>query len=83
MRLVVQVLRISILFLNVYDTYKTLKPPALSKRNVGQLSTRALNRRKRDMKGCLSVWIVWVSMHLESGSHLLLMSYSPVLSCCL
>ena len=55
------ILRLAMLFLNVYDSYKTLKfPPPSSKRNDGLPSVRAMTQRKRDMKGCLAVWIVWV-----------------------
>ena len=55
------ILRLAMLFLNVYDSYKTLKfPPPSSRRNDGLPSVRAMTQRKRDMKGCLAVWIVWV-----------------------
>jgi len=60
MPLVVPALRLLMLFLNVYDSYKTLRLPPPSRRNGGQPSQRALSQRKRDMKGCLAVWIVWV-----------------------
>lgn len=63
MALVVPVLRIAVLFLNVYETYKTLKLPPPSARNGGKPSVRAMTQRKREMKGCLTVWIVWVSSH--------------------
>lgn len=56
----VPVLRLSMLFLNIYDSYKVLKRPQPSARNGGQPSQRALSQRKRDMKGSLAVWIVWV-----------------------
>ncbi|GLB34207.1 putative TB2/DP1, HVA22 family protein [Lyophyllum shimeji] len=59
MPLVVPVLRLAMLFLNVYESYKTLKTPPPSARNEGRPSQRALTQRKRDMKGCLAVWIVW------------------------
>ncbi|KAF9462006.1 hypothetical protein BDZ94DRAFT_1195247 [Collybia nuda] len=59
MPLVVPILRLAMLFLNVYDSYKTLKFPPPSARNGGQPSQRAISQRKRDMKGCLAVWIVW------------------------
>ncbi|EIN10487.1 hypothetical protein PUNSTDRAFT_28484, partial [Punctularia strigosozonata HHB-11173 SS5] len=58
MPLIVPLLRLSMLFLNVYDTFKTLKPPALSAR-TGRVSVRAASQRKRDMKGVLAIWIVW------------------------
>lgn len=60
MPLVVPILRISMLFLNVYETFKILKVPPRSTRNGGHPSVRAVTQRKRDMKGCLAVWIVWV-----------------------
>lgn len=57
----VAILRLGMLFLNVYDSFKTLKMPPPSARNGGNPSVRAMSQRKRDMKGCLAVWIVWVS----------------------
>lgn len=60
MPLFVPMLHLAMLFLNVYDSYKTLKfPPPSSRRNDGLPSVRAMTQRKRDMKGCLAVWIVW------------------------
>lgn len=59
MPLFVPVLRLVMVFLNVYDSYKVLKMPRASARNSGQPSQRALTQRKRDMKGCIAVWIVW------------------------
>ncbi|KAF5387676.1 hypothetical protein D9615_000756 [Tricholomella constricta] len=59
MPLVVPLLRLAMLFLNIYESYKTLKVPPPSARNEGRPSQRALTQRKRDMKGCLAVWIVW------------------------
>ncbi|KAJ7068847.1 hypothetical protein C8F01DRAFT_1119506 [Mycena amicta] len=60
MTLVVPVLRLFMLALNIYDTYKVLKPPKASTRNRdGRPADRALSQRKRQMKGCLAVWIVW------------------------
>ncbi|PFH50142.1 hypothetical protein AMATHDRAFT_85966 [Amanita thiersii Skay4041] len=59
MPLIVPILRLSMLFLNIYDSYKTLKPPAPSSRYPGRPSGRAVIRRKRCMKGCLAVWMVW------------------------
>ncbi|TFK55424.1 hypothetical protein OE88DRAFT_1596082, partial [Heliocybe sulcata] len=58
MPLVVPILRVSVLFLNVWETFKTVKLPRPN-RSTGQPSVRAMTKRKRDMKGCLSVWIVW------------------------
>lgn len=64
MPIFVHVLRLALLFQNTFDTFKTLKlpPPSRSARNVGLPSKSALARRKRDMKGCLAVWIIWVRL---------------------
>jgi hypothetical protein len=62
MPLFVSILRHAMLFLNIYDSYKVLKTPPPSVRHGGQPSQRALTQRKRDMKGCLAVWIVWVRL---------------------
>ena len=62
MPLFVPLLRLLMLFLNVYDSYKTLKLPPPSSKNGGQPSVRAMSQRKRDLKGCLAVWIVWVRL---------------------
>ncbi|KIJ69931.1 hypothetical protein HYDPIDRAFT_73510, partial [Hydnomerulius pinastri MD-312] len=59
MPLVVPALRLFVLFLNVYETFKTLKPPPPSTKRAGQPSIRALTQRKRDLKGCLAIWVVW------------------------
>lgn len=57
MPLVVPALRLFLVFLNIYETFKTLKfPPP---RRGGQPSARALSQRKRDLKGCLAIWVVW------------------------
>lgn len=56
---VVPILRLLYLFLNIYDTYKVLKSPPPSARNAGQPSARAMTQRKRDMKGIMTIWIVW------------------------
>ena len=59
MPLVVPALRLFLLFLNVYETFKTLKPPARSRR-TGEQTPRAVSQRKRDMKGCMTIWLLWV-----------------------
>ncbi|KIP07734.1 hypothetical protein PHLGIDRAFT_46435, partial [Phlebiopsis gigantea 11061_1 CR5-6] len=59
MGLIVPLLRLLYVSLNVYETFKTLKPPPPSSRNGGYPSVRAMSQRKRAMKGCLSIWIVW------------------------
>ncbi|KAJ6560289.1 hypothetical protein B0H19DRAFT_868363, partial [Mycena capillaripes] len=60
MALIVPILRLMMLLLNIYETFKVLKPPRpSSRRNSGQVTVRALSQRKRNMKGCLAIWIVW------------------------
>ncbi|KAJ7167741.1 hypothetical protein C8R46DRAFT_810327, partial [Mycena filopes] len=59
MALIVPVLRLMMLLLNMYDTFKVLKLPRPLPRSSGQPTARALSQRKRNMKGCLAVWIVW------------------------
>ncbi|KAJ7639443.1 hypothetical protein FB45DRAFT_905612 [Roridomyces roridus] len=59
MGVIVPVLRLLMVFLNVYDSFKVLKPPRVSRRSSGPPSAKALSQRKRAMKGCLAVWIVW------------------------
>ncbi|KAF4619196.1 hypothetical protein D9613_004800 [Agrocybe pediades] len=68
MALFVPILRLIMLFLNVYDSYKTLKDPPASSRNAGRPSVRAMSQRKRDMKGCLAVWIVFASLTMYERS---------------
>ncbi|KAG6897181.1 hypothetical protein C0992_003570 [Termitomyces sp. T32_za158] len=67
MALFVHLLRILMLFLNIYDSYKTLRLPPPSSRNDGRPSQRALVQRKRNMKGCLAVWIVWMCIITYEG----------------
>ncbi|KAI4521551.1 hypothetical protein K525DRAFT_256499 [Schizophyllum commune Loenen D] len=59
MSLLVPALRVVMAFTNVWETYKTLKMPPPSPRNGGRPTIRALSQRKRDMKGCLAVWLVF------------------------
>ncbi|KAK0499552.1 hypothetical protein EDD18DRAFT_1151653 [Armillaria luteobubalina] len=61
MPLFVEILRHIVLFQNTFDTFKTLKvpTPSRSSRNGGLPSARAMQQRKREMKGCLAVWVVW------------------------
>ena len=61
MGIIVLALRCYLVFQNVFITFKTLKSPPPSSRNNGLPSVRALTQRKRDMKGCMAIWIVWVS----------------------
>ena len=60
---IVPILRLTYLFLNIYDTYKVLKVPAPSQRNGGQPTIRAMTQRKRDMKGIMTIWTIWVRFH--------------------
>jgi receptor expression-enhancing protein 5/6 len=62
MGLLVLVLRSYLVFQNIYVTYKTLKLPPPSSRGNGKPSIRAMTQRKRDMKGCMAIWIVWVCL---------------------
>ncbi|KAL0576176.1 hypothetical protein V5O48_005817 [Marasmius crinis-equi] len=60
MGLFVPILRLCLLFFNVYGTFKTLKPPRASSRSrTGLPSQTSILQRKRDMKGCLAIWVVW------------------------
>lgn len=61
MGLVVPLVRLCYVAYNVYETFKTLKLPAGSSRNGGKPTVRAMSQRKRAMKGCLAIWLVWVS----------------------
>ena len=67
MPLVVPALRVLFTFLNVFETFKTLKMPPPSSRNGGKPTVRAMSQRKRSMKGSLTVWLVWVCA-LGSGN---------------
>ncbi|PCH40976.1 hypothetical protein WOLCODRAFT_46374, partial [Wolfiporia cocos MD-104 SS10] len=60
MPLIVPILRLAYVFLNVFDTFKTLRRPPVSSRDGGRPSSRAMSQRKRAMKGCMTVWLVWV-----------------------
>lgn len=53
-------LRLTLLAVNVLDTFKILQPPKPRKGGT-EPSARALAARKRGMKGTLCVWIVTVS----------------------
>ncbi|KIJ57018.1 hypothetical protein M422DRAFT_86981, partial [Sphaerobolus stellatus SS14] len=62
MAIVLPILRIWLLLLNVYGTFKVMKPPAAPRRtarNTQGLSSRALQLRKRELKSRLALWIVW------------------------
>ncbi|KAK2465933.1 hypothetical protein APHAL10511_001574 [Amanita phalloides] len=59
MPLLVPILRLAMLFLNIYDSYKVLKPPPPSPRHANHPSLRAITQRKRNLKGTLAIWIVW------------------------
>lgn len=82
---IVPIFRLAYLFLNIYDTFKVLKiPPS---RNGGPPSLRAMTQRKRDMKGIMTIWTVWVCFHprhkLFFRWHILIVPDSPwtVLHC--
>lgn len=63
MAVVLPALRLSFLLLNLYGTFKTMKPPPISQRSTrnGQgPSARAMQLRKRELKSRLAVWVVWV-----------------------
>lgn len=66
MPLIVPALRLFLLFQNVFDTFKTVKPPARSHR-TGEASPRAISQRKRDMKGCMAIWLLWCSCVVVEG----------------
>ncbi|KAI5120688.1 hypothetical protein M0805_006977 [Coniferiporia weirii] len=66
MPLIVPLLRLFLLFLNVFETFKTLRPPPRSVR-TGERTLRALSQRKRDMKGCVAIWLVWCSCAVMEG----------------
>ena len=78
MSLLVPALRVVMAFTNVWETYKTLKMPPPSPRNGGRPTIRALSQRKRDMKGCLAVWLVFVSR----GVSLALVQGLTTAQCC-
>ncbi|OCB85362.1 hypothetical protein A7U60_g7671 [Sanghuangporus baumii] len=66
MAVIVPILRLYLLFLNVFETFKTLKPPRRSPR-TGEQTPRAVSQRKRDMKGCIAIWLVWCSCAVIEG----------------
>ncbi|KAL5507906.1 hypothetical protein ACEPAH_5524 [Sanghuangporus vaninii] len=66
MAVIVPILRLYLLFLNVFETFKTLKPPRRSPR-TGEQTLRAVSQRKRDMKGCIAIWLVWCSCAVIEG----------------
>lgn len=68
MAIIVPILRILFAFQNIFDTFKTLKTPPPSARNGGKPTVRALSSRKRAMKGCMTVWLVWVRNMLDFQS---------------
>ncbi|CAL1700245.1 unnamed protein product [Somion occarium] len=68
MPLIVPVLRVFFTLLNVFETYKTLKMPPPSTRNGGHPTIRAMSQRKRAMKGCMTVWLVWCCLFIYERS---------------
>jgi receptor expression-enhancing protein 5/6 len=65
MGLIVRALSLFFTFVNVWDTFKVLKLPPPSPRNGGQPSARAMTQRKRDMKGVMTIWMVWVRLSIS------------------
>ncbi|KAF8524643.1 hypothetical protein BU17DRAFT_16379, partial [Hysterangium stoloniferum] len=64
MALALPILRLWVLLLNLYGTFKAIKPPPVSQRSTrnGQgPSARAMQLRKRELKSRLAVWIVWAA----------------------
>jgi len=59
--------QLMLLLSNVWATYKTLKPLPKSKRGSAP-PVRAVAVRKRELKSCLAVWIVWVILRSPSSS---------------
>ncbi|KAF7302976.1 hypothetical protein MKEN_01260400 [Mycena kentingensis (nom. inval.)] len=84
MTLIVPALRLIMLALNMYDTYKVLKPPRISSRSRdGRTAERALSQRKRKMKGCLAVWIVWCCyMSYERSAEAIVSMFIPFYDSC-
>ncbi|GJJ07143.1 hypothetical protein Clacol_001343 [Clathrus columnatus] len=60
MALILPILRLWLLFINLYGTFKAIKPPATSQRSV-RPSSRVLQLRKRELKSRLAMWVVWAS----------------------
>ncbi|KAF8341430.1 uncharacterized protein EI90DRAFT_2881623, partial [Cantharellus anzutake] len=58
MGLYLGLIRLAIVLSNVYWSFKSLKPPRLSRRGDAP-TARAIAARKREIKACLSVWIIW------------------------
>ena len=78
MPLVVPVLRLAYVFLNVFETFKTLRLPRPSARNGGQPSARAMSARKRAMKGCTETWYTRLVLHLLNRARFSSMEKMPV-----
>ncbi|EJD48386.1 hypothetical protein AURDEDRAFT_36310, partial [Auricularia subglabra TFB-10046 SS5] len=66
MALILPLCRLLLVAQNVWATYHVLKTPRAS-RTTGQPSQRALASRKRAMKSCLAVWLVWACIWLAEG----------------
>lgn len=64
MAVVLSLFQLAFLLSNVWTSYKTLKPPPTSRRRDSP-SARAISARKRELKSCLAVWIVWVRPNHE------------------
>ena len=66
MALALPLVQLMLLLSNVWATYKTLKPLPKSRKGSAP-SVRAAAARKRELKSCLAVWIVWVTRDLLSS----------------
>ncbi|KIM29623.1 hypothetical protein M408DRAFT_34679, partial [Serendipita vermifera MAFF 305830] len=64
MQLGYTVLNLALIWVNTYATFKTLDRKSAGKRSS---SSRFQQRNKRDMKSCLSVWVVWVCWKYLEG----------------
>lgn len=68
-----------LLFQNVYTTFKALKPPKPSRKakNGVDPAVKAKAARKRELKGMLACWIVWVcridALVASANSHTVLL----------
>ncbi|KAG8858035.1 hypothetical protein FRB91_010575 [Serendipita sp. 411] len=60
MQLGYTILNIVLLWVNTYSTFKTLNRKSNGTQKGGARSSRLQQRSKREMKTCLSVWVVWV-----------------------
>ncbi|KZT36695.1 hypothetical protein SISSUDRAFT_956559, partial [Sistotremastrum suecicum HHB10207 ss-3] len=57
MALILPLIRLLALLSNIWTTFKTSKLNQPGPR--GTISQRSRAQRKRDLKGCLAIWVVW------------------------